>query len=205
MTNLFIYWLLYERADLAKLSVWPGEECVVDQFLMVHEAEAYKPVGLSHAERASTGMVFFGGTPGIIELVDGCQRLEERFVHVSLLLLITGAGESERRIPEHREIIAVRLLIPEEVDRDHLPVNENGQSVAAFCGITLRESPLSIRHPVVQQLFVALRTAPYALACQAHMYMIPDFALRVSELRPVLRLHAREGAGLPAPQIGVGH
>lgn len=105
------------------LSILPCEECVVDQFLIVHEDEAYQPVGLRHAECACAGVVFFGGTAVIIELVDGCQRLEVRVVHVCLLLLPTSAGKGECRVPEHWKIIPVRLLIPEEVDRDDLPVS----------------------------------------------------------------------------------
>ncbi len=128
----------------------------------MHEAEPHQPTGISHEKCACSGVVFFCGTAGIVEIVYGCQCLKVRFVHISRLHLLTDAGKGECRIPEHREIIPVRLLVPEEVDRDHLPVYENGQSVAAFCGITIRGSALNLCHPVLKKLSVLLLTPSHA-------------------------------------------
>ena len=88
-------------------SLSPGKERIVYYFFSVHEAESHQPVRLNHEKCAYAGVVLFGGTVGIIEPVNSLQGLEVRLVHISLLLLHTGAGKGECRIPEHREIIPV--------------------------------------------------------------------------------------------------
>jgi hypothetical protein len=85
--------------------ILPGKEGIVNHLLPVYEAETYQTLRFNHIQCSSTRVTFLRVTHSIIEIVNGCQRLEIGFVHVTLILLSAGARKGEGSVTKHRKIV----------------------------------------------------------------------------------------------------